>query len=152
MTRGTPPDRDQTDGHRPRIRRVLETALYVDDMARAVQFYSDVMGLAVMLQEERLTALDGGAGSVLLLFLRGATTQGFVTDGGFIPPHDGQGPAHFAFAIVARDLDAWRRQLVANGVEIESEVQWENGGVSLYFRDPDGHAVELATPGIWPNY
>ena len=26
------------------------------------------------------------------------------------------------------------------------------GGESLYFRDPDGHLLELVTPGLWPNY
>ncbi len=33
---------------RPAIRRVLETVLYVDDMARAVAFYRDVPGLRIM--------------------------------------------------------------------------------------------------------
>ena len=39
-----------------------------------------------------------------------------------------------------------------NGVEIESEVSWDGGGTSLYVRDPVGHSVELATPGVWENY
>ena len=26
------------------------------------------------------------------------------------------------------------------------------GGTSLYFNDPDGNVVELATPGLWANY
>ncbi|HWQ03343.1 MAG TPA: glyoxalase, partial [Candidatus Nitrosotenuis sp.] len=26
------------------------------------------------------------------------------------------------------------------------------GGRSIYFRDPDGHSLELVTPGVWPNY
>jgi catechol 2,3-dioxygenase-like lactoylglutathione lyase family enzyme len=42
--------------------------------------------------------------------------------------------------------------LAEHGVGIESEVQWDLGGTSLYFRDPDGHSVELATPGVWPIY
>jgi catechol 2,3-dioxygenase-like lactoylglutathione lyase family enzyme len=31
-------------------------------------------------------------------------------------------------------------------------VRWPRGGESIYFRDPDGHLVELATPGLWDNY
>jgi len=31
-------------------------------------------------------------------------------------------------------------------------VKWSRGGESLYFRDPDDHLVELATPGIWATY
>ncbi len=30
-----------------------------------------------------------------------------------------------------------------------SEIRWESGACSLYFRDPDGHMIELATRGIW---
>jgi hypothetical protein len=35
---------------------------------------------------------------------------------------------------------------------VESKVVWPLGGHSLYFRDPDNHVVELATPGIWSIY
>jgi catechol 2,3-dioxygenase-like lactoylglutathione lyase family enzyme len=31
-------------------------------------------------------------------------------------------------------------------------MAWPRGGTSLYFRDPDGHLVELATPGLWSIY
>ena len=30
--------------------------------------------------------------------------------------------------------------------------KWPRGGESVYFRDPDGHLLELATPGLWPGY
>jgi len=42
--------------------------------------------------------------------------------------------------------------LIAQGIRIESKVTWPAGGQSLYFRDPDNHLVELATPGIWEVY
>ena len=139
-------------GGPPRVRRVVETALYVDDMARAVAFYRDVLGLRVMGAGERLTALDAGEGTVLLLFRRGATTAGIEFPGGRIPPHDGAGPAHLALGVDAADLDAWERHLESRGVAIESRTRWSQGGRSLYFRDPDGHSVELVTPGTWETY
>ena len=35
---------------------------------------------------------------------------------------------------------------------IEGRTVWSRGGHSIYFRDPDGHLVELATPGLWATY
>jgi len=136
----------------PRIARVVETALYVEDTARAAAFYRDVLGLTVMSEGPRLAALDAGGGTVLLLFRRGATAAGLEFPGGRIPPHDGSGPAHFALAIEAAEFDDWERRLGAHGVAIESHARWTAGGRSLYFRDPDGYSVELVTPGTWPNY
>ncbi|MBB4053673.1 catechol 2,3-dioxygenase-like lactoylglutathione lyase family enzyme [Devosia subaequoris] len=31
-------------------------------------------------------------------------------------------------------------------------MAWDRGGKSLYFRDSDGHLIELGTPGIWRTY
>lgn len=136
----------------PRVRRVVETALYVDDLPRATAFYRDVLGLEVMSASERLVAVDAGEATVLLLFQRGATRDGLDFPGGRIPPHDGSGPAHLAFAIETGDVEGWERRLAEHGVEVESRVQWTRGGRSLYFRDPDRHSVELVTPGTWPTY
>ena len=142
----------RTSSSVPQIKRVLETALYVDDLEASARFYEGVLGLRPISRGDRLVALDAGEGTVLLLFLRGASTAGASFPGGRIPPHDGQGRTHFAFAVAAEDLDQWRSHLGGSGVEIESEVTWDRGGSSLYFRDPDGHLVELATPGIWEVY
>lgn len=138
----------------PPIRGVVETILYTDDLARATAFYRDVLGLCAMRTDgERFQAFDAGEGRVLLLFKRGGTlVPQPVPTGGMIPPHDGHGPLHIAFAIDTADYDAWCACLGARGVSIESETRWERGGRSIYFRDPDGHLVELVTPGIWPNY
>ena len=136
----------------PAIRRVLETALYCDDLARAATFYRDVLGLTTHFSDDRLVALDASGATVLLLFARGASSKGASFPGGFIPPHDGSGPAHVAFAVDAGSLDAWEGRLKAAGVPVESRVGWARGGRSLYFRDPEGHSIELATPGVWPTY
>ena len=72
---------------------------------------------------------------------------------GTIPPHGGAGGRlHVAFSIRPEELQPWRERLATRGVKIEGVVRWKRGGTSLYFRDPDGRSVELATPGIWPNY
>ena len=135
----------------PRIAGLLETALYVDDMARSVRFFRDVLALTPMLESDRLTAFDAGHGGVLLVFARGDSREDVATPGGVIPGHDGAGPLHMAFAISSADYEPWRIRLTAADVTIVSEVAWPKGGRSLYFTDPDGHVLELATPGLWAN-
>jgi catechol 2,3-dioxygenase-like lactoylglutathione lyase family enzyme len=89
---------------------------------------------------------------VLLVFARGESTEDSVSERGTVPGHDGRGPLHMAFRIAADSYDAWRRHLVSAGVPMRGEMRWPAGGRSLYFEDPDGHVLELATPGLWPNY
>jgi catechol 2,3-dioxygenase-like lactoylglutathione lyase family enzyme len=142
------------------ISRLLETALYVDDVERACDFYRRVLGLGPVLRtavetsikERSFVPLDMPGGQVLLLFKKGTAAKTATLPGGTIPPHDGEGRLHLAFAVPATALDAWRERLAAHGVAIEGEMTWPRGGTSLYFRDPDGHLVELATPGLWPTY
>ena len=135
-----------------KVTRILETALHVKDVARSAQFYESLFGFARMDANERFCVFDVGGGSVLLFFQAGGTGEPVRTAGGVIPPHGGSGDLHMAFAIRAEDLAAWQKRLQEMGVLIESCVHWERGGTSLYFRDPDHHLIELATPGIWPSY
>jgi catechol 2,3-dioxygenase-like lactoylglutathione lyase family enzyme len=136
----------------PRVTGVLETCLYVDDLERAAQFYEKLFHFRRLVSEERLCAFSVGDDDVLILFLRGSTFEPVTLPGGVIPPHDGSGHLHFALAIAAEDVRAWEQRLGELGIRIESRVKWSRGGESLYFRDPDGHLVELATPGIWANH
>lgn len=132
--------------------RLLESALYCDDLRRATRFYRDTLGLRVLVASERLVALDAGHQTVLLLFQRGASAAGVPLPDGRLPPHDGAGPLHLAFAICAAELPAWEARLGAANVPIEHRLTWDRGGSSIYFRDPDSHLVELATPGVWEIY
>jgi catechol 2,3-dioxygenase-like lactoylglutathione lyase family enzyme len=147
-----PPERAGEGVRPPPISGVLETALYVDDLARAAAFYQGVLGLKRIFADDRLAAYDAGPRSVLLLFRRGSTLETVTIPGGTIPPHDGHGPLHIALAIPAEALAAWEAHLAIAGISIEGRTAWPKGGTSIYFRDPDGHLVELATPGLWPNY
>jgi catechol 2,3-dioxygenase-like lactoylglutathione lyase family enzyme len=143
VARGDPP---------PPIQGVLETGLYVSDLARSREFYSRLFGFPMMVGDERFCAFDVAGRDVLLLFLKGGTPGPVRTPGGWIPPHDGAGRLHFAFAVAAEDLATWEARLAGEGIEIESRVDWPRGGRSVYFRDPDQHLVELVTPGLWANY
>jgi catechol 2,3-dioxygenase-like lactoylglutathione lyase family enzyme len=136
----------------PRVTGVLETCIQVEDVARSAHFYESLFGFRRLGFDERFCAFDVAGRDVLILFRRGGTSEPVTLPGGVIPPHGGSGQLHFAFAISAEDLPAWEQRLTEAGVKIESRVKWSGGGESLYFRDPDDHLVELATPGIWATY
>jgi catechol 2,3-dioxygenase-like lactoylglutathione lyase family enzyme len=121
----------------PKLNGILETALYTDDMARSRAFYEGVLELRPIFEDQRLCAYGVAEGSV---------------NGGSIPGHDGKGPLHIAFAISKDEMPRWETQLKSRGVSIEGHTDWSRGGRSIYFRDPDGHLLEFATPGLWTVY
>ena len=137
----------------PPLTGVLETALYVADLERASAFYQRLLGARELLAEaDRMRALDVAGRQVLLLFRTGASTAPNPVPGGVVPPHDAQGRMHVCFAIPADALAAWEAHLTTLGIAVESRVHAERGATCLYLRDPDGHLVELATPGLWETY
>jgi catechol 2,3-dioxygenase-like lactoylglutathione lyase family enzyme len=136
----------------PNLDGILETALYTADMAVARRFYEDVMELKPIFADERLCAYGVANRDVLLLFKRGTTMETVTMPGGTIPGHDGSGPLHVAFAIARGELSEWEQRLASRQIKIEGRTDWPRGGRSIYFRDPDGHLLELATPGLWTVY
>lgn len=136
----------------PSIGSVLETSLYVDELPRSIRFYQQIFGFESVTSDNRFCALNVSSRQILLLFKKHATTEPIAIPGGIIPPHDGDGTTHLAFAITAEDEAAWSEHLRKHDIAIESRVAWPRGGFSLYFRDPDGHLLELVTPGCWEIY
>lgn len=129
---------------RVRARRIFETSLYGPDIDELEAFYRRVIGLESIARfGDRGVALRCGD-EVLLLFDPDESAE---TDGP-VPPHGAHGPGHVAFTATREKLPAWRTHLADCGVNIEAEVEWGDGH-SIYFRDPAGNSVELATPGIW---
>ena len=137
---------------RATVTGILETALYVDDVGRSLAFYESLFGFKSLFTSERAAGLAVAARQVLLLFEKKGSLSPLVSERGTIPPHDGDGHLHMAFAIPAGALEAWERRLAEKGIAVTARYHWPRGGHSLYFDDPDGHVIELVTPGCWPNY
>ena len=136
----------------PDVSHVLETSLYVENLATSCEFYQRVFGFPVIFEDARMCALKIPASGVLLLFRIGGSLSPSEMPGGTIPPHGGAGPLHLCFAIPLASLQGWIDHLETKAVPLESRVTQHFGGTSLYFRDPDGHSIEVSTPGLWPNY
>jgi len=136
----------------PAVSGVLETALYFEDLERGARFYEELFGWKPMFGDERMRAYGVSPGSVLLLFQQGASRAPVMTSEGTVSAHDGVPGGHVALAIARADWDPWLRRLEERGVSIEQTRRWERGGQSMYFRDPEGNLVELATPGVWAVY
>jgi len=131
---------------RPKTDGILESSLYVSDVLRSVRFYQQTFGFSVISEfGERGCAMHAGTRQVLLLFKKGASRA-------ISSPHDGEGELHLAFAIPSDELPKWESWLQQRGIAVEEKRKWEAGGWSLYFRDPDRHLLELATPGTWSVY
>jgi catechol 2,3-dioxygenase-like lactoylglutathione lyase family enzyme len=128
-----------------RVERVLETCLYVNDLSAAEAFYGRVLGLELDARVVGRHVFFRCGEGMLLLFNPEATQRAV----GEIPTHGARGTGHVAFAATEESLPAWREHLAQNSVPIEAEIAWPGGGHSIYFRDPSGNSLELATPQTW---
>ena len=128
-----------------KVDRILETCLYVDDLNAAEKFYRRILGVESFSRVNNRHVFFRCGESMLLLFNPLETAK----SSGDVPTHGAHGPGHVAFAIAPDQLDLCRRQLHENGIAIETEITWPSGGRSIYFRDPAGNSVELATAQVW---
>ena len=105
--------------------------LRVADLERARDFYVRVLGFRVAFAKGDTVWLE--AGGDLLGLSRGDAVPGAS-----------QSAQHFGFMVDARgDVDTWCAQLRAHGTTCEKGPYDRSDGRSLYFRDPDGHLLEI---------
>ena len=141
-------DSANTDVRTPQA--ILETVVYCESLAAARDFYEQVVGLSVVSVEPGRHVFFRVGRGMLLVFNASETETGNVCIGNqLIPRHGSHGPAHFAFEILPRQVDAVRENLTTHQVVIEAEIEWPGGGHSIYCRDPAGNSVEFATRQLW---
>ena len=129
--------------------QILETALYADDLDAAERFYADVLGLEKIARAGNRHVFFKCGPGVLLIFNPAETIIPYKVGQLPVPPHGAHGPGHLCFKAEAAELDGWRDRLTAAGVEIESDMEWPQGGRSIYFRDPAGNSLEFTEARIW---
>lgn len=131
----------------------LESALYASDLRAAARFWTEVIGLEEIARvpgRHVFFRTSATPVQVLLIFNPDATGTPPKPDARLpVPPHGARGPGHFCLAAAPGTLNAWHTHLQAQGVEIEADFIWPQGGRSLYFRDSDGNSIEIADPKIW---
>jgi len=128
----------------PPICRILETSLYTSDLSRAESFYQNVLGLELFAKETGRHVFFKCGDQMLLLFNPEKTALEME-----VAPHGSHGPGHVAFAVPLGEIDSWLGRLKRHQVDIEKDIIWPAGGRSIYFRDPAGNCLELASPLLW---
>ncbi len=113
------------------ISGIYEVAIRVKDLAKAEAFYREVLELEVGLRDTTRN----------WIFLRAGGNAGMIVlqeDKGEWPPQ------HFAFTIEPADIERSVALLKERGIEVDGPHfhAWMPA-TSIYFSDPDGHALEL---------
>jgi catechol 2,3-dioxygenase-like lactoylglutathione lyase family enzyme len=129
-----------------RFTRIKETCIYVTDLHRTKEFYTDLLGLPVIsLVADRHVFFRAGE-SVLLCFIAEKTLH--LKD---LPPHGATGCIHFAFEVEKNGYDYTLDYLKQKSIKILHEHTWPNKIRSFYFYDPDGNLVEVLEEGLWSD-
>jgi catechol 2,3-dioxygenase-like lactoylglutathione lyase family enzyme len=120
--------------------RTLASVRYiVDDVQKAIDFYTTHLGFAVLNAYPPAFA-DVARGPLRLLL------SGPPSSGARVTPADVAGAGRNRIHLVVDDLDAERERLQQAGVEFRSDIISGPGGRQMLLADPAGNLVELFTP------
>ncbi len=117
-------------------------ALNVTNMKRAEKFYTETLGFPVLMRTQTkagLQHIELDAGNVAIALFESPdlnleSAHQIMTKDGYL---------HFAFDASYNRFDATLEALKEAGVAMDGEPRDWGKSVSVYFRDPDGHQLEI---------
>jgi catechol 2,3-dioxygenase-like lactoylglutathione lyase family enzyme len=121
-----------------------ETCLYVKDLERTREFYTNKLGLPLISFVKNRHVFFRAGRSVLLCFIADETKKEMG-----LPSHGAEGSIHFAFEVSRDEYTNSLEQVKEAGIKILHEHSWKSQLRSFYFHDPDGHLIEVIEQGIW---
>ena len=121
------------------IKGIAHFSIPVSDVEKSTKFYTEIVGCKFLSArpDKKITFLDAGGVCVLLIKRPGPINRA---------PLEGSDGVHHAFLIDADEYQSAVEMLRAKGVEIFFEEDRRGGvidGPRVYFRDPDGNALEF---------
>jgi catechol 2,3-dioxygenase-like lactoylglutathione lyase family enzyme len=123
----------------------LTQILVISDLARARTFYADVLGATVYREYGDTSCVLDFQGSWLLLVTGGEPTED-KPDVTFAPPENPNSVSH-SITIRVPDCQEAYEILKSRGAEFLSPpVNW-GYEIRCFFRDPDGHLLEISQVG-----
>jgi glyoxylase I family protein len=130
-----------------RIREIDHVVLRVQDLSRAIAFYTEVLGCTLERSQERIGLYQLRAGRSMIDLV---PVEGELGAAGGAPPgKEGRNVDHVCLRVDPWDEEAIRAHLARHGIAPEpsrSRFGAEGAGPSFYLVDPDGNILELKGP------
>jgi len=127
--------RTTTDEERRMIKAngVDHVVLHVGDVERSKKFYTEILGMIVYREDDGQVFLRAGQQGVALFRKRGDA-----------PLTAGQDLNHLALNVTVGTYETLKDELEQRGVVVTGRPGEDR---CIYFRDPDGHRLQLMVPG-----
>ena len=128
------------------LNEMVSVRYMVDDVERAVDFYTRVLGFEVLTNFPPAFA-DVARGRLRLLLSGPASSAGRPMPDGAKPGPGGWNRIH----LIVEDIDAEVARLRTAGAAFRNDILEGPGGKQVLLQDPAGNVVELFQPAIAAN-
>lgn len=115
----------------------------VDDVAKAVDFYTKYLGFEVLTNSPAFADVVRGRLRLLLSGPRSSAARPMAD--GVKPVPGGWNRIH----LIVDDIEADVTRLRAAGAPFRNDIISGPGGKQVLLQDPSGNMVELFQPGVW---